>query len=57
MFFEELVSEDAWLGDAIYTTVDFELKPTISDRVKKVIFINELLRNFRELGVNVFRTV
>ena len=32
------------MGKAVYTTVDFEVNPTISDRVKKFVFINEVLR-------------
>ena len=53
----ELVGEDAQLGEALDTTVDFKVNPTISDRVKKVIFINEILRNVVELGAHIFRTV
>ena len=37
--------------------VYFEVNPTISDRVKKVIFINEVLRNVGDLNTNIFRTV
>ena len=37
--------------------VDFEVNPTISDRVKKVKFINEILKNVGELDANIFRTV
>ena len=29
-FFKEIVSKDARLGKAVYTTVDFEVNPTIS---------------------------
>ena len=37
--------------------VDFEVNPTISDRFKKIIFINEILRNVREIDANIFRTI
>ena len=45
MLFEDIISKYARLGKEVYTKVDFEVNPTISDRVKKVIFINEFLRN------------
>ena len=37
--------------------VDFELDPTISEKFKKVVFDNEVLRNVREVDVNIFGTV
>ena len=37
--------------------VDFEVDPTISDKVKKVVFINEVLRNVGELDENIFMVV
>ena len=45
------------MGEAVYTMVDFEVNPTISDRFKKIIFINEILRNVREIDANIFRTI
>ena len=45
MFIEQLVSEDARLGKNVYTTVGFKVNPTISERVKKVIFVNKVFRN------------
>ena len=39
------------------TMVDFEVNPTISDKVKKVIFVNEVLRNVGELDAEIFGTV
>ena len=55
--FADLVVEDARLGEAVDTTVDFEVDPTISDIVKKVIFVNGVLRNVEEIDAEIFRTV
>ena len=37
--------------------VDFEVNPTISERVRKFIFINEVLRNVGEFDENILRIV
>ena len=45
------------IGPFVHTTVYFEVDPTILDRVKKVVFVNEVSRNVREIDANIFRTV
>ena len=37
--------------------VYFKVDPTISDKVKKVVFINEALRNVGDLDANIFGMV
>ena len=56
-FFEELVDEDARLGEDVDTTVDSEIDPTILDKVNKVVFVNEVLINVGEIDANIFGTV
>ena len=57
MLFEEIFGEDAQLGESVDITVDFEVDPTISDIVKKILFVNKFLSNVGELDANIFRTV
>ena len=45
------------MGKSVYTTVDFKVNPTVSDKVKWFVFVNELLSSVGELDVNIFGTV
>ena len=44
-FFKEVVGQDDRLEKAVYTMVDFEVDPTISDEVKEIVFVDKVLRD------------
>jgi hypothetical protein len=52
--FEETVSEDSGLGQAINAATNFEKNPAVVCEGEKIIFVDELVRNIGELNVDVF---
>ena len=52
--FEETVSEDSGLGQAINAATNFEINPAVVSEGEQIIFVNELVRNIGELDADVF---
>jgi len=54
--FEELVGNDAGLGEAVHAFLNFDIDPSIIvDQVPEVVFDDDLVRDDLELEVHVFR--
>ena len=52
--FEETVSEDSGLGQAVNAATNFEINPAVVCEGEKIIFVDELIRNIGELNADVF---
>ncbi len=56
LLFEELVDDDAGLGEAVHAFSNFDIDPSIVvDQVPEVVFDDDLIRDDLELEVHVFR--
>ena len=54
---EEVVCQDAGLGEAVHSETHFKVNPTISDEFDKFVFRDEFLWDVGDLDADVFRSV
>jgi hypothetical protein len=52
---EKVIGKNASLGKSITALVNFKVDPTISVLAQEVVFFDKLIRDIRDLDVNIFR--
>ncbi len=52
--FEKVIGKDASLGKSVTALANFKVDPAISVSAQEIVFLDELIRDVRELDADIF---